>query len=179
MVESPATGMHNLAFQRHERAGSRFRILNALELTLGTIFFGLILTMVLWQAASRYIPEYTWAGAGEIARYSLVGLTFILVGYLFGSGQHITISILDALLSPRGVAILKTVAALIVLAISSAFVLGAILLLEDPFMWTRVTSVTRVPEAYIVFIPLAGFSLMMLRAIETVISQILFLAKGR
>jgi TRAP-type C4-dicarboxylate transport system permease small subunit len=178
MVESPATGMHSLAYSRHERTGSRFTLINTIELSLGATLLGMILFTVLWQAVTRYFPEFIWIGAGEVARYSLVALTFVLVGHLFGSGQHITITILDSRLNWMGLALLKALAAVIVTVIAFAFILGAIALLMDPFTWTRVTSVMRVPEGFIVLIPLLGFSLMVLRGIESVVTQILALRKG-
>jgi len=178
MVESPATGIHSLSYARNERTGSRFRALNLLELILGATFFSLILVMVLWQAVTRYFPEFVWVGTGEIARYSLVAMTFVLVGHLFGSGQHITITILDSRLNDWGLAFLKALAALLVLAIAFLFILGAIALLMEPFTWTRVTSVVRLPEGYIVLIPLVGFSLLMLRAVENVVTNIQKLRKA-
>ena len=177
MVESPATGMHNLVYHRVERKGSRLTILNSIELALGSALLMLILVTVLWQALSRYVPAINWAGAGELARYGLVALTFVLVGYLFGSGQHITITILDARLSEVGQKILKMVAALIVLAISAAFVWAAITLFFDPFTQSRSTSVIRIPMSYIMLIPLVGFGLMVIRAIETIIFQALGLRR--
>ncbi len=178
MVESPMTGMHNLAYHRVERQGSRLRVLNTIELVLGSALLLMILVTVLWQALSRYAPAINWAGAGELARYGLVALTFILVGYLFGSGQHITITILDTRLSEVGQAVLKLVAAIIVLIIAAAFVWGAVSLLFDPFTQSRTTSVVRIPMTYIMLIPLIGFLLMVIRAIEAIIVQARSLKRG-
>lgn len=178
MVESPATGMHNLAYHRVERQGSRFTVLNTIELAIGSALLLMILVTVLWQALSRFAPAINWGGAGELARYGLVALTFILVGYLFGSGQHITITILDTRLGDVGQRVLKLVAAVIVLIISAAFVYAAITLFFDPFTQSRSTSVIQIPMSYIMLIPLIGFSLMVIRAIETIIVQALGLKKG-
>jgi TRAP-type C4-dicarboxylate transport system permease small subunit len=179
MVESTATGMHNLAYERVERKGSRFTVLNTLELAAGSALLLMIVVMVLWQAISRYYPAVNWAGAGELARYGLVALTFILVGYLFGSGGHITITILDARLKPVGQAILKIVGALFVLVIASVLVWSAVTLLFDPFTHSRTTSVVRIPITYVVLIPLIGFSLMILRVVETIVIQAKIVFGGR
>lgn len=178
MVESPATGMHNLAFRRSERQGSRFKFLNSLELVLGGFFLLLIFVMVLWQVLSRYVLVLNWAGAGELARYALVALTFVLVGYLFGAGQHITITILDGRLRPVGQAVLKAIAAALVLIISAAFVWGAITLMMDPFTQSRTTSVVRIPMTFITLIPLFGFVMMVLRAVEALWVNIDLIRRG-
>lgn len=178
MVESPSTGMHSLAFRRSERQGSRFKLLNSTELFLGGSFLILILVMVFWQAVSRYFLVLNWAGAGEIARYSLVALTFVLVGYLFGSGQHITITILDGRLGRVGQAVLKALAAVIVLAIAAAFVWSAITIMLDPFTQSRTTSVVRIPMTYITLIPIFGFAMMVIRAVEVFLVQIAVIRRG-
>jgi TRAP-type C4-dicarboxylate transport system permease small subunit len=178
MVKSPSTGMHNLAFRSGEREGSRFKFLNSLELFLGGFFLLLIFVMVLWQVLSRYVLVLNWAGAGELARYGLVALTFVLVGYLFGAGQHITITILDGRLRPIGQAVLKAIAAFLVLIISAAFVWGAINLLFDPFTQSRTTSVVRIPMTYITLIPLFGFVMMVLRAAEALWVNIAVIRRG-
>jgi TRAP-type C4-dicarboxylate transport system permease small subunit len=177
-VKAPATGMHRLAHHNDERQGSRFTLLNRLELILGALLLGLIVVMVLWQAISRYFPEYNWIGSGELARYALVAMTFLLVGHLFGAGQHITITILDSSLTARGLSLLRTLAAVFVVVIAGAFVWGAIGLLMDPFTWSRVTSAVRLSNAYIVMIPLAGFALMVLRAVEVIVRQSVRLRRG-
>jgi TRAP-type C4-dicarboxylate transport system permease small subunit len=179
MVELSSTGMHNLAYDRVERKISRFKVLNAIELGVGSALLIMILVTVLWQAASRYYPSVNWAGAGELARYGLVALTFILVGYLFGSGGHITITIFDSRLKPVGQAVLKIVGALLVLAVAFALVWSAATLLSDPFTHSRTTTVVRIPITYVVLIPLIGFSLMILRVVETLITQFKIILGGR
>jgi TRAP-type C4-dicarboxylate transport system permease small subunit len=171
MVEPMSTGMRTLEHEHVEREVSRFKFLNAIELGVGSALLVMILVTVLWQAASRYYPSINWAGAGELARYGLVAMTFILAGHLFGSGGHITITIFDTRLNPVGQALLKIVGALLVLAVAFALVWSAAMLLSDPFTHSRTTSVIRIPITYVVLMPLIGFSLMILRVVETLVTQ--------
>lgn len=46
------------------------RWLSALEMGLGVFFIAVMMITVLWQVLGRYVPQASWVGAGEIARFS-------------------------------------------------------------------------------------------------------------
>ena len=51
------------------------------------------------------MPALNWPGVGELANYSLIVLTFIMVGYLIGNNGHITIQIIDYLAKGRALVV--------------------------------------------------------------------------
>ena len=55
-------------------------MLTAIELTIGVAALLLIFGLVLLQAAQRYLPIDGWPWTGELARFCLVWLTFVVAG---------------------------------------------------------------------------------------------------
>ena len=47
------------------------------------------------QAAQRYLPIDGWPWSGELARFCLVWLTFVLAGVLVTTDSHISIEMID------------------------------------------------------------------------------------
>src|SRR5699024_12670740 len=75
----------------------RPRALKALQkfeefLGAGLILFILVLISV--QVLQRYLPVATSPRTGELSRYSLMALTFLMVGSLVGQGRHISIDVI-------------------------------------------------------------------------------------
>ena len=71
------------------------RVLTAVELTIGVAALVLIFGLVLVQAAQRYLPIDGWPWSGELARFCLVWLTFVLAGVLVTNDSHISIEMID------------------------------------------------------------------------------------
>jgi TRAP-type transport system small permease protein len=67
----------------------------AAEVALGGIFLLVIFALVLLQAGQRYLPVEGWAFTGELARFSLVWLTFVVAGVLVTRDGHIAIEAID------------------------------------------------------------------------------------
>ncbi|MEQ3549277.1 TRAP transporter small permease [Pseudonocardia nematodicida] len=108
------------------------RVLGTIEIALATILLGGMLTGVLIQVLGRYLPAANWEGAGEIARYSLAGLTFVMIGYLVGRNGHITVSVIDNLIrGQRSAAALKLVSSLLLFVIMVALLVEAVALFGD------------------------------------------------
>jgi TRAP-type C4-dicarboxylate transport system permease small subunit len=70
-------------------------VLTAVELTLGVLALLLIFGLVLVQAGQRYLPIDGWPWSGELARFCLVWLTFVLAGVLVTRDSHISIEMID------------------------------------------------------------------------------------
>lgn len=75
------------------------RVFSKIEIALGAVFFTGVLVGVLYQVLGRYFPAISWIGAGELALFSQVSLTFVMIGYLTGRNGHVTIEIFDGILS--------------------------------------------------------------------------------
>ena len=67
-----------------------------MELTIGVAALVLIFGLVLVQAAQRYLPIDGWPWSGELARFCLVWLTFVLAGVLVTNDSHISIEMIDS-----------------------------------------------------------------------------------
>ena len=71
------------------------RILTGIELAIGVAALLLIFFLVLLQALQRYLPIDGWPWTGELARFCLVWLTFVVAGVLVSSDSHIAIEMID------------------------------------------------------------------------------------
>ena len=70
-------------------------MLTAIELTIGVAALLLIFGLVLLQAAQLYLPIDGWPWTGELARFCLVWLTFVVAGVLVTNDSHISIELID------------------------------------------------------------------------------------
>jgi TRAP-type transport system small permease protein len=71
------------------------RVLTAVELTIGVAALLMIFGLVLLQAGQRYLPIDGWPWTGELARFCLVWLTFVVAGVLVTTDSHIAIEMID------------------------------------------------------------------------------------
>ena len=76
------------------------RALTAIEIAIGAAALLLIFFLVLLQALQRYLPIDGWPWTGELARFCLVWLTFVVAGVLVSSDSHIAIESIDAVPQP-------------------------------------------------------------------------------
>lgn len=104
------------------RAG---RLIDSLEIALGSIMLLTIFVLVLFQAAQRHLPGESLPWTGEISRFALAWLTFTVAGVLISRGGHITLEVVDLLPQPRLVRTVQVFALLIVAATAGAFALEA------------------------------------------------------
>ncbi|MFT4470507.1 TRAP transporter small permease [Arthrobacter sulfonylureivorans] len=131
------------------------RWLSNCELVLAVAFFAILFFGVLWQVVGRYVPALNWPGAGEIARYSLVGVAFITVGYLIGKNGQITVAVIDNMVGKRGRVIVRYISAILLALICLGLAWEAWALFSDGFR--RSTAVLRIPLGYLFTLPLIGF----------------------
>ncbi|MEV0900776.1 TRAP transporter small permease subunit [Actinoplanes sp. NPDC049802] len=137
------------------REPAPLRAWGSAELWVAVAALAVIFVSVLWQVISRYVPALNWPGVSELASYSLIVLTFVMVGYLIGNNGHIMIQIVDYLA--------KGVAFTIVKALSAAFtaIICAMLAWEAYHLILmypdRQTAALGVPLWILYAVPLAGF----------------------
>lgn len=143
-----------------------FRWLSVLELTIGCLALTAIFAMVILQAAQRYLPGGGWPWTGELARYSLAWLTFIMLGYLTGKGRQITLLVIDGLCSKRALRAVKTFANLAMAATAIGFTLACWELVSVDT--GQVSPAMGVPVVWLYVIPLVGFASTALRSIVAV-----------
>ncbi len=93
------------------------RVVTAFELALGVAMLLLIFGLVLLQAAQRYLPIDGWPWTGELARFALVWLTFVVAGVLVTSDSHISIEMIDSVPSELARRVVRVISCLVVAAI--------------------------------------------------------------
>jgi TRAP-type C4-dicarboxylate transport system permease small subunit len=135
----------------------------ATELAIASAFVVIIFVTVLWQVISRYVPSLNWQGVAELANYSLVVLTFIMIGYLVGRNGHITIQIIDYVVKGKAFVAVKVVSAAFTAVICALLAYESYaLILAYP---TRTTAALEIPVWMLYAVPLAGFTSGVVRAI--------------
>lgn len=143
------------------------RLVTAVEMSLAGAAVALIFVLVLVQAGQRYLPIDGWAWTGELARFSLVWLTFVAAGVLVTRDGHIALQIVDAIPSPLVVRSVHVLANLLVAGIALLFVRECWTLyvgsgnLRSPAM--------RMPMGWHYLLPLLGFASSAVRALVTAV----------
>ena len=107
------------------------RWVTGLELAVGVVAVLLIFFLVLVQAGQRYLPFEGWSWTGELARFSLVWLTFAVAGVLVTSDSHIAIELVDGIRNPLVVRVVRVVACLVVALIGAGLAVEAWVLVFD------------------------------------------------
>lgn len=139
------------------------RVLTGIELTIGVGALLVILFLVLVQAVQRYLPFAGWSWTGELARFCLVWLTFVVAGVLVSRDQHIAIEAIDSVRNPLVVRSVRVFSCLVVAAIGVGLsveawtLVGEQAILRSPAMG--------LPMAWFYAISLIGFVSMTLRAL--------------
>jgi TRAP-type C4-dicarboxylate transport system permease small subunit len=127
-----------------------------------------IFVSVLWQVISRYAPALNWPGVSELANYSFVVLTFVMVGYLIGRNGHITIQIIDYVVRGRAFTVVKVVSAAFTAVICALLAREALALIEA--YPTRVTAALEIPVWILYVTPLVGFASGVVRAVVNIVT---------
>ena len=139
------------------------RVVGTIEASFAAVFLAAILVLVLLLVFLRYVPIMQSAWAAELARYSLVWLTFIAVGVLVSRNEHPQIESIDAILRGVGKRIVLVFANLVVVAVSIAFAVDVGALVFDDIPTT--TAVMRIPNQLAMLPPFVGFILAAVHAL--------------
>lgn len=133
-----------------------------MELGLGVAAMLIIFVLVLVQALQRYLPVEGWPWTGELARFSLVWLTFVTAGVLVSSDSHIAIESIDAVRNALVRRVVRVVACLTVAAVGA-------LLTAEAWALVQTQGVLRspamgMPMSWLYGISIVGFVSTTLRA---------------
>ena len=155
--------LHEGAPKYGRRVAKVLRVVEIVEGTIGALLLLGILVLVMVQVTVRFSALGGWAWTGELARFSLVWLTFILAGYLLGRDQHISFDIIDYVLPERALRVVKIASYVIVAVICAAFVYEGVGLM-DAQSFIR-SSAAEIPMSFVYLIPTVGFALTGVRAL--------------
>lgn len=143
--------------------GKILRAVELVEAAVGALLLLAILALVMVQITVRFSALGGWAWTGELARFSLVWLTFVMAGYLLGRDQHISFDIIDYVLPERALSVVKIASYVIVAVICAAFVYEGVGLM-DAQSFIR-SSAAEIPMSFVYLIPTVGFALTGVRAL--------------
>ena len=139
------------------------RVLTAVELTIGVAALVLIFGLVLVQAAQRYLPIDGWPWSGELARFCLVWLTFVLAGVLVTNDSHISIEMIDLVPGDLVRRIVRVVSCLIVAMIGVALCAEAWELVQTQDMLK--SPAMRMPMSWLYGVSMVGFVSVVVRSL--------------
>ncbi|HST85028.1 MAG TPA: TRAP transporter small permease [Kineosporiaceae bacterium] len=136
-------------------AARTVRTVTAVEIGIGAVALALIFFLVGAQALQRYLPFEGWAWTGELARFCLVWLTFVVAGVLVSSDSHISIEMIDAVRSPLIRRVVRVISCLTVAAVGLALTVTAWELTRDQGVLK--SPALRMPMSWLYGISLIGF----------------------
>lgn len=138
------------------------RTLTAIEVAIGAAAMLLIFFLVLVQALQRYLPLDGWPWTGELARFCLVWLTFVVAGVLVSRDSHISIEMIDAVGHPLVRRIVRVISCLVVAAVGIGLTAAAWSLTMDQGIVK--SPAMRMPMSWLYGISLVGFVSTTIRA---------------
>ena len=139
------------------------RVLTAVELTIGVAALVLIFGLVLVQAAQRYLPIDGWPWSGELARFCLVWLTFVLAGVLVTNDSHISIEMIDLVPGDLVRRVVRVVSCLVVALIGVVLCAEAWELVQTQHMLK--SPAMRMPMSWLYGISMIGFVSVVVRSL--------------
>ncbi|WP_404321370.1 TRAP transporter small permease [Arthrobacter luteolus] len=153
--------------QRPPVSGDRLRqaaaVITRIEIGVGALALIIIFAMVLLQAVQRYVPGPDIAWTGELARFSLIWLTFAAAGVLVSTNGHIALEIVDAVPNQLVVRWVQVFALVVIAATGVLLTMEALALLDTQQIIK--SPVLRVPMS-VVYIPvLIGVVSLTIRAV--------------
>ncbi|MFF8895563.1 TRAP transporter small permease [Brevibacterium casei] len=121
-----------LAFDKDsfERRSALYRWAISLERAIGILLMVGVFALVLLQVITRYVFDSPLSWTEEVARLTLVWLTFLAAAYVTSRRSHITVDLI-ATVVPRKVArAIGTFARLVVLAVSAFMAVAGIMMVD-------------------------------------------------
>lgn len=153
-----ATPMGRRAWQRSRVV----RVVTGIEIGLAAVVTVLMFLLVLLQAVQRYLPIEGFTWTGELARFCLVWLAFVLTGVLVTTDGHIALEMVDLIKNETVLRVVRVFAAVVVSAIGAGFAAEA---------WDLITSSgslrspsLRLPMSWFYVLPFIGFVSTAIRA---------------
>lgn len=131
------------------------RILQRFEEYVGAGLVLFILVLLSIQVFQRYLPVATSPWIGELSRYSLLALTFLMVGSLIGQGRHISIDLILKVGTPTSRRAVVIISSIIVAMIAAAFAQESFALVTSDTEQTL--PITGVPLWLLYIVPLLAF----------------------
>jgi TRAP-type C4-dicarboxylate transport system permease small subunit len=137
--------------------------IGVIEQVIGALLLVVILVLVVFLVAQRYLPGTNFPQTGEVARLAMVWGTFVMAGYLAAHDRHIAIHVVDYVIGGRALAAVKLLINLVVLATCIVLMFATYLLVAEDI--GQVTPAAEIPLRFVNAVPIAGFALTAFRAV--------------
>ena len=131
------------------------RVVTGIELGLAAAVTVLMFGLVLIQAIQRYLPFDGWTWTGELARFCLVWLAFVMTGVLVSTDGHIALEMVDMIKRPMVLRVIRVVALLIVAVIGAGFAAEAWELMRSQNILK--SPALEMPMSWLYALPFLGF----------------------
>lgn len=138
-------------------------VITAIEIGIGGAALLLIFILVLVQAGQRHLPIDGWSFTGELARFSLVWLTFVVAGVLVTRDSHIALEMADMVPSAPVRRWVRVFSCLVVAAVGVGLTASAWSLVETQGILTSPSM--GMPMSWFYAITLIGFVSTIVRAL--------------
>lgn len=149
--------------------------LQRVERTIGSVFLGFMLFIMLLNVVFRYILGKPFFWSDELNNYLFIWMGFLACAYVMGNDGHVRVTAFQNLLSPRVRDILNLVMNLAMLGMFAIFIAPTLRLLPR----LPKSNSMQIPLKYIYFIIPLSFGLMCLHIVNTIIQDGARLAKAR
>jgi TRAP-type C4-dicarboxylate transport system permease small subunit len=153
------------------RRGRFGRVMRGIEITeavLGGSLLVVILGLVMIQVTLRFTPTAGWVWTGELAKFAMVWLAFILSGYLMGRDEHVTLDLIDHFLPKRALRVMIGVAQAITALICIAAFYEGYSLVNDQVAIK--SPAAQIPMAIIYAVPMIGMGLTAVRCVINIVT---------
>ncbi|MEW1989318.1 TRAP transporter small permease [Brevibacterium casei] len=121
-----------LAFDKDsfERRRALYRWAISLERAIGILLMVGVFALVLLQVITRYVFDSPLSWTEEVARLTLVWLTFLAAAYVTSRRSHITVDLIATVVPRRVARAIGTFARLVVLAVSAFMAVAGIMMVD-------------------------------------------------
>ncbi|MGO1536801.1 MAG: TRAP transporter small permease [Yaniella sp.] len=131
----------------------------------GLILFILVLLSI--QVFQRYLPVATSPWIGELSRYSLLALTFLMVGSLVGQGRHVSIDVILKVGTEKTRRLVVIISSAIVAMCCAAFAQESFALVTADT--EQALAITGIPMWLLYVIPLVAFTSATIQALFNIV----------
>lgn len=149
--------------------------LQRVERTIGSVFLGFMLLVMLLNVVFRYILGKPFFWSDELNNYLFIWMGFLACAYVMGNDGHVKVTAFQNLLSPKARDILNLLMNLAMLGMFAIFVAPTLRLLPR----LPKSNSMQIPLKYVYCIIPLSFGLMCIHIVNTIIQDVARLVKAR
>lgn len=156
--------------QQFDKNGERWLLL---------VFYAFVVTVIFVEVIRRFVFSYSSIWGEETARYAFIYLVWIGAAAAVKDRAHIRIDIIFRFLPQKGVAVLYLLGDIITLAFACAALYWSFESVQTSIHFGAATHGLRINQAWFTFAVPFGFSLILIRLVQSIRRDIVDLKSGR